>query len=391
MTKRSVLKKVVIVLLPAAILLLVLGAGVAQRGDTELFLPLSQIYQYIKSCFYWPERLDDQDALYGAMKGIVEQLDDPHSEFLDPDDYERFENSLQSEFNGVGIEITIKDGQLTVIAPLADTPAEKAGVVAGDRIIKIDGEPTAEMSLTEASIMIRGEVGTTVLLLVVHKDGREEEIPIVRGTIPLVSVASELVGDGRIGYVRISRFSEDVTLELDKALQGFELDSLDGIILDLRNNGGGFTDEAVRVASRFVDEDGMIFTSEGRISGSQSYYSTGNLVPNLPLAVIVNEGTASASEIVAGAIRDNGMGVLIGGQSFGKGVMQMLREFPDGSALKLTTAEYFTPSGDAVHGVGLAPDIEVAEEDDPLDVAITWIDDHLGLVMPMTAAAPEAE
>ncbi len=382
MKNRSVVRKALTVLFPTIILVLVLGVGGAQQTNTELFLPLSQIYQYIKSCFYWPERIDDQEALYGAMKGMVKQLNDPHSEFLDPNDYERFENSLQSEFSGVGIEITIKDGILTVIAPLAETPAEQAGVLAGDQVLKIDGEPTVEITLTEASVKIRGEVGTTVVLLVRHKDGREEEISIVRGTIPLVSVTSKLVAADRIGYIRISRFSEDVTLELDTALLGFDLDGLDGLILDLRNNGGGFTEGAVRVASRFIDS-GLIFTSKGRISGPQKYWSTGNVVPNLPLVVLINGGTASAAEIVAGAIRDNNMGILIGEQSFGKGVMQILREFPDGSALKLTTAEYFTPLEHAVHGVGLPPDIEVAEDEDPIEVAIAWIDAHLGVLMPI--------
>jgi carboxyl-terminal processing protease len=362
----------------------VFAVGGRQETDPHLFSPVSQVYEVIKDYFYQPEKLDDQKALYGALKGLVEQLDDPYSEFFDPVDLKNFESSLRGEFTGVGIEISIKDHVLTVIAPLSGTPAEVAGVRAGDKILQIDGESTEGITLTEASIKIRGEIGTTVVLTVVHKDGVEEEIPIVRDTIKIISVVNKVINDGKIGYIQISRFDDEVTLEVDKALASFDFDKIDGIILDMRNNAGGLLSEAISVSSRFVDKEEVIVSTESRMSGNQNYYSYGNTIPDLPLAVLINEGTASAAEITAGAIQDHGMGILVGEQSFGKGVIQQLFNYQDGSALKLTIGEYRTPNGNAVQGVGLTPDIELGSDDDPLAVATMWIEEHAGTLMPLT-------
>ena len=383
-------RNALIFLIPTILLIIVLGVGGAQQTDPNLFHPLSQIYQTIKSYFYAPERIDDQQALYGAMEGLVEQLDDPYSEFLDPAEMEAFDDSLNGEFSGVGIEITIKDGILTVIAPLEGTPADEAGVRAGDQIIAIDGESTEGITITEAAVKIRGEIGTIVTLTVLHTDGSTEEIPIVRDTITVDSVSSKLVNDERIAYIRLSRFDNQVVVKLDVALNGFDLDALDGVILDLRNNPGGLMNAAISVSSRFVDE-GIVVSTKSRISGEQSYWSTGNILPNLPLAVLINGGSASASEITAGAIRDHQMGILIGEQSFGKGVIQQLFKYGDGSALKLTTGEYTTPLGHTVHGVGLTPDIVVTEEEDPIDIAIAWIEDHVGERMPISLGTSGSE
>lgn len=383
-------RSALILLIPTILLIIVLGVGGAQQTDPNLFHPLSQIYQTIKSYFYEPEQIDDQQALYGAMEGLVEQLDDPYSEFLDPAAMEAFDDSLSGEFSGVGIEITIKDGILTVIAPLEGTPADKAGVRAGDQIIAIDGESTEGITLTEAAVKIRGEIGTIVTLTVLHTDGSTEEIPIVRDTITVDSVSSKLVNDDRIAYIRLSRFDNQVVVKLDVALNGFDFDTLDGVILDLRNNPGGLMNAAISVSSRFVDE-GIVVSTKSRISGEQSYWSTGNVLPNLPLAILINGGSASASEIAAGAIRDHQMGILIGKQSFGKGVIQQLFNYSDGSALKLTTGEYTTPLGHTVQGVGLTPDIVVTEEEDPIDIAIAWIEDHVGERMPIPLGSAESE
>ena len=380
--KRWVKQKRWLVCLPVLLFVVVYGVCGAKQTATDLFSPLQQLYQYIESYFYWPEQVDEQSLLYGAMKGMVKQLDDPYSEFLDPDDYARWEDSLEGEFSGIGIEITIKEGVLTVIAPLMETPAEKAGVRAGDQILAIDGESTEGISLSEAALRIRGEVGTSVVLLLRHKDGTEETTSITRAKIAVKAVTNKLVANERIGYVRLSRFDSDVTLELDRALLGFELETLDGLILDLRNNPGGLLPTAISVSSRFVDEGVVVFT-KGRISGEQPYYSTGNLIPNLPLAVLINGGTASAAEIVAGAIRDHEMGILIGEKSFGKGVIQRMIEFPDDSALRITSGEFFTPLGRAVQEMGLTPDIELAEDEDPIEAAIAWIDAHIGVLMPI--------
>lgn len=383
MRNNSTIKKALLLFIPMILLVVAIGVDGTQQTNPNLFSPLPQVYQTIKNYFYQPERVDDQEALYGALKGLVEELDDPYSEFFDPSDLKNFESSLEGEFSGVGIEISIKDKVLTVIAPLSGTPAEVAGIQAGDKILKIDGESTEGITLSEAAMKIRGKIGTTVTLTVRHKDDTQEDIPVVRDKITVVALTSKLVNDDRIGYIHLSRFDSNVTLELDKALASFDLDKLDGIILDMRNNPGGLLSAAISVSSRFVDK-GVIVSTKSRISGDQNYYSSGNRVPDLPIAILINGGTASAAEITAGAIRDHNMGILIGEQSFGKGVIQQLFNYADGSALKLTIGEYKTPNGFAVQGVGLTPDIEVGEDEDPLDIATTWIEEHAGTLMPIS-------
>jgi len=380
--KQWVKQKSWLIWIPVLLLVVVIGVSGAKQTATDLFSPLEQLYQYIDRYFYWPERIEDRTLLYGAMKGLVQQLDDPYSEFLDPGDHERWEESLEGEFSGVGIEITIKDAVLTVIAPLMGTPAAQAGVQIGDQILAIDGDFTDGITLTEASVKIRGEVGTTVVLLLRHRDGSEEEVSIARDTISVEAVTTELLAEERILYIRISRFDNDVTNELDQILLGGDLETSDGVILDLRNNPGGLLNAAIDVSRRFVD-DGVIVITKGRVAGEQTYPALGNRIPNLPLAVLVNGGTASAAEIAAGAIRDHEMGILIGERTFGKGVIQRMIEFSDGSALKLTTGEYVTPLGHIVQGVGLVPDIELAETEDPIEAAIAWIDAHIGERMPI--------
>ncbi len=389
MRNDSGLKKLLLVLVGLVLCVFAVGGGGTQETDPHLFSPVSQVYDVIKDYYYQPEKVDDQQALYGALKGLVEELDDPYSEFFDPVDLENFESSLQGEFSGVGIEISIKDHVLTVIAPLSGTPAEAAGIRAGDKILEIDGESTEGITLSEASVKIRGEIGTTVVLTVLHKNGVEEEIPIIRDKIKIVSVTSKVLNEGKIGYIQISRFDDEVTLEVDKALASFDFDKLDGIILDMRNNAGGLLSGAVSVSSRFVGKDQVIVSTKSRMSGDQNYYSYGNAIPDLPIVVLINAGTASAAEITAGAIRDHGMGILIGEQSFGKGVIQQLFNYRDGSALKLTIGEYRTPNGDAVQDVGLTPDIELGEDDDPLQAATSWIEEHAGMLMPVPASEME--
>jgi len=381
--KRPIMKKALTVLGSIIILGIALGVNGDQATDSRVFSPLFEVYQHIQDYFYNPEQINDQEALYGAIKGMVEQLDDPYSEFLRPEDYQDWEQSLRGEFSGVGIEITIKDDTLTIIAPLAGTPAEQAGLRAGDRILKIDGESTEGITLSAAATKIRGEEGTSVSFLIQHKDGTQEEIEIVRKIIVVKSVTSELVGEGRIAYIRISRFGTDATIDLDTALVEFNLENLDGMILDLRNNPGGLLREAISVSKRFVDQNMVIVSTIGRIAGKEQFWSTGNLIPNLPLAVLINGGTASAAEITAAAIRDHEMGILIGERSFGKGSIQRVFQLPDGSALKLTTGEYFTPLGQAVNEVGLSPDISIEQGEDPIEAAIAWINAHVGARMPI--------
>jgi len=386
MKRHRILRRTLAVLLPALLIVLAFAVSGVQETPSDLFDPVYQVYQYIKSYFYQPDRIDDQQALYGAMKGIVEQLDDPYSEFYDPDDKQAFDESLNGEFNGIGVEITLDEGILTVITPLVGSPAEGAGILAGDKILSIDGESTEGNTLTESALKIRGEQGTTVVLTVLHEDGVTEDISIVRDKIVVEAVQYEAKQDGEIAYIRILRFESDTTVELDRALGEFDLASIRGLILDLRNNAGGLMSEAISVANRFVDE-GVVLITEDRLSGQKKYYARGNQIRNFPVAVLINRGTASASEIAAGAIRDNNMGILIGQQSYGKGVFQQLIDFTDGSALKITAGEYFTPNGTVVNEVGLPPDIVVEDEQDPIEVAIDWINGLDGTLMPMDIAA----
>jgi carboxyl-terminal processing protease len=386
MKQHRIVQRTLAVLIPTLLIVLAFAVSGGQQTPIDLFDPVDQLYQYVKSYFYQPEKIDDKQALYGAMKGIVEQLDDPYSEFFDPSDKKAFDDSLDGEFSGVGIEITLEDGVLMVITPLIGSPAEAAGMRAGDRVLAVDGESTEGNTLTESALKIRGEIGTPVVLTVLHEDDTREDITIIRETIIIEAVKYEAMEDGAIAYIRLVRFEPDTTTELDAALSTFDLNSITGLILDLRSNAGGLMSEAINVVNRFVD-NGVVLITEDRLSGQKKYYARGNQIRNFPVAILINRGTASASEIAAGAIRDNNMGILIGDQSFGKGVYQQLIDFPDGSALKITAGEYFTPNGTVVHGVGLPPDIQVEEEQDPIDVAIQWINNHAGIEMPIDIAA----
>ncbi|MCX6093377.1 MAG: S41 family peptidase [Candidatus Bipolaricaulota bacterium] len=382
--RHTTLKRTLGILLLALFGVCAVGAGGSQQqaSSSGLFDPVYQIYQYVQSYFYKPELIDDQKALYGAMKGVVEQLDDPYSEFLDPEEKREFDESLEGEFSGVGIEISIEEGVLTVITPLVGTPAEAAGIKAGDQILAIDGKTTEKVTLSGASTRIRGEIGTTVTLTVRHEDGQVVDIPIVRSLIVIDPVESKTLEDGKIGYIRILRFESDTVVEVDGALASFDLAQMSGLVLDLRNNPGGLMPAAISVCSRFVDE-GVVLLVHDRLSGEKKYYSKGNRIPNLPLAILINRGSASAAEITAGGIRDNRMAILIGETSFGKGVYQQMIDFPDGSALKITAGEYFTPSGKVVQEVGLTPDIAVPEDGDPIAAAVQWIGQQDGVALPL--------
>jgi len=388
---RTIVRRMLAVLVPTLLVVCAVSTGGSQQQTpTDLFSPVYDIYEYVQSYFYKPELIDDQKALYGAMKGVVEQLDDPYSEFLDPQDRQQFNESLEGEFSGVGIEISIEDSVLSVVTPLVGTPAEAAGILAGDQILAIDGESTEGFTLTKAGVRIRGETGTTVVLTIRHEDGTIVDIPIVRATITIEPVTSNTLADGTIAYIRILRFESETVAMLDVALGSFDLEAMTGLILDLRNDPGGLMAAATSTAGRFVDE-GIVLRTNDRFSGEKLYWSKGNRVPNLPLAVLINRGSASASEITAGAIRDNNMGILIGQTSYGKGVFQQLIDFPDGSALKITAGEYLTPAGHVVNDVGLTPDIVVEDDGDPIAVAVQWIQDHAGTVMPIdlgTAVTP---
>ena len=304
------------------------------------------------------------DLIYGAMKGMLATLD-PYSQFLDPDSYNELKIDTEGEFGGLGIEITIKDELLTVIAPIDDTPAYNAGMQPGDRIVKIDGELTRGITLMDAVKKLRGKPGTTVSLTVL-RDGESEllELSLERAIIKIDSVReAKMLGD-HIGYVRISDFRENTTKEMEAALSQLKTDGLDSLILDLRNNPGGLLDVSRSVAELFLTRDQLIVSTKGRLRNQNTEMRSriDGPVSDLPMVVLINEGSASASEIVAGAIQDHHRGVILGTKSHGKASVQTVFPLKDGSALRLTTSKYFTPSGRSIHGEGIHPDVEVPFE-----------------------------
>ncbi len=304
------------------------------------------------------------DLIYGAIKGMLESLD-PHSSFLTPDDFKELQVETKGRFSGIGIEITLKDGVLTVVSPIEGTPGYKAGLKAGDRILKIDGKITKNMSLTDAVKKLRGPKGTKVTISILREGWSEvRDFTIVRDVIPIHSVKHKTLEQG-YGYVRIINFQDKTSQDLSSALHDLEKQNkpLKGIILDLRNNPGGLLEQAVKVADEFIDE-GLIVYTGGRIK-SQNIRFTAHKGPErhpYPLIVLVNEGSASASEIVAGALQDHKRALILGAQTFGKGSVQTVIPLEDDSGLRLTTARYYTPSGRSIQAKGITPDILVASE-----------------------------
>lgn len=308
---------------------------------------------------YKLEPLDYQKMVYGAISGMVNSLNDPYTVFLSPEDNKMFEQDMEGSFSGIGAEIGFRDKMLTIIAPLKDSPAEKAGVLAGDIILKIDGKEIMKMSLDEAVRLIRGEKGTKVKLTI-SRNGLEKlkEIEITRDIIVINTVEWEMK-DNKIAYIRINQFKADTAAELDDKIDEMLLSESRGIILDLRNNPGGYLDVAIDVASRFMDKDKVVVVED--YGGKQNIHKTDGpkRFDNIPIIVLVNEGSASASEILAGAFRDNFGSKLVGKKTFGKGLVQEMERLKDGSALKITVAKWLTPNGTNINKNGIEPDFEV--------------------------------
>jgi|GEM_PF-3328688 len=328
----------------------------------NLFDPLARTYDIIKNRFYRADELSQTELVEGSLRGLMEQLDDPYSNYFTADEFERFNRGLEGEFVGVGIHIGIRENRLTIVSPIKGSPADEAGARSGDVILFIDEADTEGMTLDEAVSKLRGVQGSEVQMHVLHRDGTEETLSVIRDVIHVPTVETSLMDDGTVGYVRLFTFNENAAADVENALKEFQKQGVTGIILDLRGNGGGLLSQAIRISSQFVDS-GLVLSTIG-LENQQDYKSQGNRWPNLPLAVLIDGGTASASEIVAGAIQDTQMGVLVGQQSFGKGVVQSLIPLDHGAYLRLTTSEYLTPSGQHVQGQGLSPDLVVPDIDE---------------------------
>jgi len=308
------------------------------------------------------EETENRRLIYGAIKGMLNTLD-PHSSFMPPEVYKEMQMETRGKFEGLGIVIEKKKGLLLVVSPIEDTPAFRAGVQSGDHIIKIDDQPTENMTLHEAAMKMRGPKGSKVTLTVVREGlPKPKEITIVRDIIPLKSVKYELLEEG-IGYIRISQFNEQTASDFEKALD--KLNSLNkapikSLIIDLRNNPGGLLDQAVKVADKFIGS-GAIVSIEGRNKEQKMKFTAHKegTVENYAIVVLVNSGSASGSEILAGALQDHGRALILGTQTFGKGSVQTIFPLKDGSGLKLTTAKYYTPKGRSIQAMGIAPNITV--------------------------------
>lgn len=346
---------------------LVVGSSLAQKasGVTEAYESLKVFTDAIsiiqKS---YVEKTNSKDLVYGAMKGMLEGLD-PHSSFMSPDTFKEMQVETKGEFGGLGIEITMKEGMLMVVSPIEDTPAFKAGIKSGDIIIKIEGKATKDMTLMDAVKMMRGPKGTSVTITIARESFPEpKDFTITRDIIAVKSVKTKTLEPG-YGYVRVAQFQEKTDSDLDKALDKMEKENggLKGLVLDLRNNPGGLLDQAVKVSDDFL-ESGLIVYTDGRIEGQKMTFSAKKegTRPNYPIVVLVNAGSASASEIVAGALQDHGRALILGTQTFGKGSVQTIYPLEDGSALRLTTARYYTPSGTSIQAKGITPDIILETE-----------------------------
>lgn len=311
------------------------------------------------------------ELINAAVKGMLQGLD-PHSTFMTAEEYKEMQETTSGEFVGVGIEISLENGQVVVVAPIEDTPAFRAGLQSGDVILTIDGQPAQELSLQEVVSRIRGPKGTEVELGVLHSDAKSPQtIRIVRDSIPVVSVKSKPLEDGYY-WVRLTRFSERTTDELKEALKAAREapEGLKGIVLDLRGNPGGLLDQAVNVSDVFLKK-GDIVSIKGRDESAQRTYTAKNQTDdvNVPVVVLINAGSASASEIVAGALRDQKRALIMGERSFGKGSVQNIIPLADGSGLKLTVALYYTPNGSSIQAEGIVPDVEVVFEPPKADEA----------------------
>lgn len=309
-----------------------------------------------------------KDLIYGSLKGMLASLD-AHSQFLEPDDYKDLKTETEGKFGGLGIEISIRDGLLTVITPIEDTPAWKAGIKAGDRIIKIEDEVTRDLALNEAVKKLRGKPGTQVKITILREDELKiHDFTITREIIHVHDIKDTQILQDKIGYIRLVEFREDTAKEFHSALLNLKNQGADSLILDLRNNPGGLLNVAIKTAEEFLQEGKVIVSTKGRHPEQNTETKSRNKNSEFlewPMIVLLNEGSASGSEILAGALKDNKRAIILGTKSFGKGSVQSVIPLPDGSGLRLTTSKYFTPSGKSIHGIGITPDIEIKKEIPP--------------------------
>src|SRR6266436_4346906 len=325
--------------------------------------------QLIRQDYVDGNKTSYHDLVTAALKGMLSSLD-PHSQFMDPNDFRDMQEDTRSRFNGLGIEVAIKNGLPTVVTPMEDTPAARAGILSGDQILKINGTSTERMDLQDVINHLRGAPGQKISLTLIRPSTKEvKDYALERAEIKVQSVKGarlldpDLTGSFKIAYVRLIQFNEPTADELSKALDEMQKQGMQALILDLRNNPGGLLNSAVDVCAQFLPPNTKVVSTQGRVASQQRDYTTSGVAkqrPNFPMAVLVNEGSASGAEIVCGALKDLHRAIVVGETTFGKGSVQNVMQLPDGSAVRLTTAKYYTPSKQVIQGNGVTPNIRVA-------------------------------
>lgn len=329
---------------------------------------LTTVLQHVRNYYVEEDKTSYEDLIYGALNGMLQSLD-AHSQFMDPDMYSDMKEDTSGQFGGLGIVVSLRDNVLTVVAPMEDTPGFEAGLLPGDKIIEIETESTERMNLEDAIKRLRGPVDTPVTIKILRTATQEIlEKTIVRAEIEVASVKGATILEDGIGYIRITQFNTPTADDLAEALASLMEQGMEALILDLRDNPGGLLNAAIEVSQKFLNRNDLVVYTQGRDpSKKQEFHAQGRTrYPDLPLAILVNRGSASASEIVAGALQDHRRAILVGEKTFGKGSVQSVIGLDDGSAIRLTTAKYYTPSEKVIHERGIAPQIEV-----PID-PLTW-------------------
>ncbi len=345
------------------------AAADSDDAGYENLTVFTRALQLIRQDYVDANKIGYRDLTYSALRGMLGSLD-PHSQFMEPTDFREMQNETRSEFGGLGIVVSTKDGVLTVVSPMEDSPGFRAGISPGDQILRINGTTTEKMSLQDAINLLRGDPGQKATLTIFRPSTKEtRDYPLQREIIKVASVKDakildqSITGNFKIGYVRITQFNEPTAQELDQKLNALQAQGMQALIVDLRYNPGGLLMSAVDVCGLFLPPKTMVVYTEGRdVSQRREYFTSKNEKqrPNFPVVLLVNNGSASGAEIVAGALKDLNRAILVGDTTFGKGSVQSVIQLPDGAALRLTTAKYYTPSKQVIHEKGVTPNIKAS-------------------------------
>ncbi len=378
--KRAIVYGVILVLITSLITLnleLALGDKVLiSKKSYEEYEKFSKVYalkKVIEENYY--TKVNEKDLVDGAVKGLFEGLHDPYSQYMTEKEFEDLMEYTKGSYSGIGVIVTPgEDGLITIVSPIEDTPGYRAKLKAGDKIIKVDGKEVTAKEMDKAIAMMKGEPGTEVIITIARGETPPFDVKIKREEIRLKTVKSQVM-DGNIGYVRITTFDEQTAADFDKNLKDLQSKNIKGLIIDLRDNPGGLLDQCKEIADEILGKGTIVYTKDNK--GNKEYLKSDENKIDMPIAVLVNKGSASASEILSGAIRDHKAGVLIGTTTFGKGLVQRVKPLKDGSGFKLTIAQYFTPNGEYIHGKGIKPHILVEKEEEQLPKALEYIKEKI--------------